>query len=293
VDQVDDPSADGRGAGDQTVEAGGPGNRAGTGGSDDVTPPTPGRPLPDLVDTSTGTGAGDAPTELSGGSGGLAPGDYTDLPFTNGDVSTTFHMYVPPDSGYGVIVYLHGDGGGGYSSNYRGRVKSVRRIAEERRLLLINVKSPYRMSDGSPSWRSGDTAKAAKLLHALIQDEIYAKYSVDQARFFITGNSGGPTFITSIFVPAYGMNYRGGAIPVCGGVAPAKDALRPTAEFLRNFKMYFYTETGDFMYRYAPKAVQRYRDAGFEVTAVHPEGSGHCDLDMYEVLTDALDTIDQ
>ena len=79
----------------------------------------------------------------------------------------------------------------------------------------------------------------------------------------------------------------GVSILLCGGGEPYFGSFFRVNRFKRNMKMYFYTESGDFLYR---QAIDTYRFYAKHIGTKNiigdfPEGQGHCALDIQTQVT--------
>lgn len=208
--------------------------------------------------------------------------------FTGGGVSSTFKVFAGSDHSKekpsGLLIYLHGDGGHDYKSYWPGIV----RLGRKHNLIPVAVLSP---NSGSAWYRNGKAH--ADFLHALIQTKLYREYNIDKSKIYFTGMSGGPQFLTGIFLPAHGNNYQGGAIPMCGGGGPIGYGSyirnwKPSQTFKENFKMFYYTGTADFLYNQAVDSSKHYKNLGVNVQTEWMPGIAHCKFNYETALTKLL-----
>jgi hypothetical protein len=203
-------------------------------------------------------------------------------------MTSKYRMAVPADAGpakaYGLLIYLHGDGAGDYREDWI--FDPLEKLGLEKNLMMVSVLSP----DGGNQWYSDGPGHAA-YVHSLIQDELYKKYNVDKRHIYLTGSSGGSQFLTGSFVPLYGVNYSGGAMPTCGGAANWEDEMKSSPEFLKNFRLFFYTQTFDSLYSQVKKAITYYKGKGLTVYSETPAGGRHCGFDTEMAVRKGLDLI--
>lgn len=218
----------------------------------------------------------------SQGSGGKT-GDFETSYTSSNGLSSKFHINVPSDSGptkaYGLLVYLHGDGGKDYSWFY----DSNQQIAAQNNLIGMTVLSP----NNGEAWYDNGSAQAL-FLDDLLQKEILAKYNIDRKRIYFAGASGGSQFLTGLFVPVYGSHYQGGSVQMCGGGTNWTEQFNSTPDFLKGFKLFFYTQTSDFLYSQVVEAIDYYSKQGMTVKKELPSGGSHCGFALDEVLPKAL-----
>jgi hypothetical protein len=228
---------------------------------------TPGGVIPGGVTPGT-----QLPPEMSGGSGGQTGSLEQRFTASNG-MASTYKAIIPTDIGpqkaYGLTIHLHGDGGGDYDWLYEDNA----RIGLEHGLLGIVVRAP----NNKCCWYEGGEANA-KFLDDLIQNEFFVKYNIDKRRVYFSGVSGGSQFLTGQFIPIYGSRYNSGAVMLCGGPDNWQDSITSTPEFVRDFKLYWYSTQGDFLLDQVQEGISYYKNLGMQVgSEIRPSGD-HCDF---------------
>jgi predicted esterase len=228
-----------------------------------ATPPvTPAAPAPD---TTQGSGGPLGPASLTSG-GGLS-----------------YLIDAPANAGpHGLLVLLHGS----TASNYTTFIGMMRKVASDYDLIPVSVLAP-----NGQGWNEGNQARAAELLHRLVQEDLFPKYDIDKARVLFSGQSSGAGFLSSNFIPAHAADYEGGAFLQCGA-APPNLAFMPSAQTRQNFRMHFEITTGDPIWpdSYAAALVS-YGNAQMQFTMDNTKPGGHCQFDQQQVILDHIDFV--
>jgi len=208
--------------------------------------------------------------------------------------SSKFKISVPADSStqkpYGMLVYLHGDGAGDYSNYW----SSLKRIAAKHNMIALSVLSPTQ-TQNKQWYREG--SQNAEFLDQLIRSKLYRSYNIDTKNVVFTGASGGPQFLTGQFLPLKGNNYIGGAIPLCGGGGPqgfgsTARSFQPNANFKNYFKMFYYTQQGDFLHDQAADSASHYKSLGVtNVQSEFPAGGSHCGFNVTAKIDEKLPSV--
>jgi predicted esterase len=182
----------------------------------------------------------------------------------------------------GLLVLLHGS----TASNYETFVPMMQDVAERYGLIPVSVLAP-----NGQGWNEGDQVRAAELLHALIQDDLYTQYDIDPSRVVFSGQSSGGGFLSSNFVPAHARDYGGGAFFQCGA-APPNIAFSPDAETRESFRLHFEITTEDPIWpdSYAA-ALRAYRAVEMSLTEDSTKPGGHCQFDQQQVILDHIDAV--
>ena len=230
--------------------------------------------------SGTETGEGDVGTiDATGGTGGKT-GDL-ELKSASG---LSFLMNAPADvhtsgKAYGVLVLLHGS----TASNYKNFVKMMAGVAQENDLIRVSVLAP-----NGQGWNEGGEVAAADALHALVQQEIMAKYNIDKKKVLFSGQSSGGGFLSTNFIPQHAKDYQGGAFLQCGAAAP-RVAFTPDAATKSSFKLHFEITTGDTIWpsSYA-NALNKYSAAGMQFSKDDTKPGGHCAFDQQQVIRDHI-----
>lgn len=194
-----------------------------------------------------------------------------------------YRINAPEGGGaHGLLVLLHGS----TASNYEAFVPMMQTVAERYALIPVSVLAP-----NGQGWNEGDQVRAAELLHALIQEDLYTEYDIDTARVVFSGQSSGGGFLSSNFVPAHAQDYTGGAFFQCGAARPNL-RFAPDAATRENFRLHFEITTEDPIWpeSYA-QALSAYRSAGMALTEDSTKPGGHCQFDQQQVILDHLDAM--
>jgi predicted esterase len=186
------------------------------------------------------------------------------------------------DGAHGLLVLLHGS----TASNYENFVPMMRTVAERYDLIPVSVLAP-----NGQGWNEGDQVRAAELLHALVQDDLYAQYDIDTSRVLFSGQSSGGGFLASNFVPAHAQDYAGGAFFQCGA-APPNIRFSPDEQTRQNFRLHFEITSEDPIWpEYYALALEAYRGAGMLLTEDSTKPGGHCQFDQQQVILDHIDVV--
>jgi predicted esterase len=194
-----------------------------------------------------------------------------------------YRINAPPGAGaHGLLVLLHGS----TASNYEAFVPMMQTVAERYDLIPVSVLAP-----NGQGWNEGDQVRAAELLHALVQEDLYTGYDIDTARVVFSGQSSGGGFLSSNFVPAHAQDYTGGAFFQCGA-APPNLRFSPDAATRQSFRLHFEITTDDPIWpeSYAA-ALAAYRSAGMALTEDSTKPGGHCQFDQQQVIVDHIDVL--
>ncbi len=180
----------------------------------------------------------------TGGSGG-AYHDARALTYSNGTVSSQYHVYADHLDGakpHGIMIHLHGDGGWEYKDQKWSFIPDYLKVAEEHDLMLVVPHTPDRSS--YTWWRRDSSGKwAADLLKNLGK-----KYNLDLNQVYWTGYSGGADAIAEQMMNSHSAGWTGGAaVIVAGGPAYGlRQPARPISESLkRNFQMHWVVGAND------------------------------------------------
>ena len=196
--------------------------------------------------------------------------------------SSEYKLMIPDNElnkgSYGLLVYLHGDEARDYYSSWI--VNQLIPIAKEYNLILVSVLAPGMVK----RWYVAPRYKA-DYLNKLITTDLVSKFDIDTNNVYFTGSSGGSQFLTGIFIAEYASNYGGGAFPTCGGANLFTGyQVKPkiTEQMKQNFKLFYYTNTGDFLYSQVVASKRTYERLGLMVQGFHAAG-GHCQFQMRDV----------
>jgi predicted esterase len=216
--------------------------------------------------------------EATNGSGGpTGPADLT----SQGGLD--YKIDAPAGSSpRGLLILLHGS----TASNYTTFIGLMRDVAKQYDLIPVSVLAP-----NGQGWNEGNQARAAELLHRLVQEDLFPRYNVDQQRVLFSGQSSGGGFLASNFIPAHAQDYKGGAFLQCGA-APPNLAFMPSAATRQNFRMHFEITTGDPIWpdSYAA-AIRAYGNAQMQFTMDNTKPGGHCQFDQEQVILDHIDFV--
>lgn len=228
---------------------------------------------------------------LTHGQGGKS-GNFEERFTCSGTYSATSYYKLRVPQGiedlepHGLLIYLHGDGGKDYTNDYI--FSPLVKIAHEHKLIAMSVLSP----NNGTAWYQGPQTNAY-FLHQLLETKIFKDYNIDTSRIYFTGSSGGSQFLTGIFVPKYVGNYGGGAFPSCGG-ADIYNFIeyKITDHMKEHFKLYYHTQTGDFLYPQVRNSIARYKSLGMQVSGEFPTTCSssrcHCEFNLAEVMIKAI-----
>ena len=211
---------------------------------------------------------------LSLGSGGQTGNFESDFEF-NGS-NSKYKIAIPEDvqtGRYGMLVYLHGDGAGDYSSFWN----STKQISSRHNMIAVHVLAPTGNENGKSWWIAGESN--ADFLNALLNEQILQRYNIDKSRVVFSGQSGGPTFMTGTWMNKYAHQFSGGAVLMCGGLLRTSTTMEASNDWRRYFKLRIETTSSDFLNPGAHGAQQRFEGYGMDVQlTTHGDGS-HCRFD--------------
>jgi predicted esterase len=225
-----------------------------------------------------GDGGGDSTPPPSNNTNGTGGQTGSGEGKSNGGLS--FLYDVPSDNAanskaHGLLVLLHGSS----ASNYTRMVGMMQQVANLHGLIRVSVLAP-----NGRGWNEGGESNAADSLHALVQDEFFAKYNVDKSKIFFSGQSSGAGFLASHFVAMHAKDYTGGAFMQCGANAP-RVQFAPDEATKKNFKLHFEITTGDSIWPQAyVQGTQAYSQAGMNVTKDNTKSGGHCQFDQQAII---------
>ena len=235
------------------------------------------------------------PTQGKGGKTGSFEASFS----STGSYATSSKYKVNvPDSynentPHGLMIYLHGDNAGDYTNPWI--FNQLLPVSKERKLITVSVLSP----DGGRQWYSKPRVHA-EFLHQLIENELFKKYNIDPNHIYFTGSSGGSQFLTGIFVAEFTSNYGGGAFPTCGGddIYNGFGVQKNITDSMKqDFKLFFYTQTQDFLYSQVTQAKSTYSSLGLKVSGEYPtfcNGTNrcHCEFKMSDAVEKAFKFFD-
>jgi hypothetical protein len=216
--------------------------------------------------------------EESKGTGGATGAIEYSFTASNGKAAN-YKAVIPADIGanksYGMLVYLHGDGGADYTWLWN----TIVTVAQKNHLIPVAVMSPTANENG-PSWW-WDADNNAVFLDEVLNSQLLARYNIKQSQVIFSGASGGPTFMNGPWLRHFASNYRGGAVLFCSGLVTTAYSFVGSEDFKRNFLMYYYSGTEDFLLTGAYQAIAYYQSNGMTVRADFPAGEGHCTYSAY------------
>ncbi len=234
-------------------------------------------------------------SHLTHGSGGREGSFEARFTSSGSYIATSYYKMRVPEGihtkePHGLLVYLHGDGGNDYTNDWI--FAPIAKLAHAHNLIAMSVLSP----NNGTAWYQGPQTNAY-FLHKLLEDKVFHDYNIDTTRIYFTGSSGGSQFLTGIFVPKYATNYGGGAFPSCGGADIYNFIDYQISDYMKeHFKIYYYTQTGDFLYPQVVKSKERYTSLGMKVGGEFPRtcrsSRCHCEFNLSEVMVKALDFFD-
>lgn len=208
------------------------------------------------------------------------------------NLKVSWGAYQPSKKNSGMLVYFHGDGGGG---GYLNSLKSLKKVADDYGLHAVAVKAPV-----SHSWQGPiDTNNQkhpypnAQAFDEFLFDYI-SRYSVDRNKVFFSGVSGGAMYISGHYIPKYGRNIKGGMILLCGGATSAEYIDQKNAAFYnskgfsKGFSVYQYISKDDHLFMYAEDAKKDYSALGHPYKTVWPASGGHCGFPIFKTMKEGL-----
>lgn len=210
--------------------------------------------------------------------------DYQDK---NGLISQV-HIYAKMNitMSTGVMIYFHGDNANDFNNGQKSsRLNKLVRVAKKYNLLPIAIKTPANdLTWWSNGWQN------SQYVNNFIKDNLFENYPINKKRILLVGYSGGSEFITENFIWRYGQNLflGGGCILFAGGSQPEEYYNNYNLNFLKSFKMHYFSGTNDFMHDKVIKGVKYFIKKGFAVTYEYPEGEDHFDLPFSIVVEERL-----
>ncbi len=190
------------------------------------------------------TPARSSAVNATGGSGG-AYQDARALTYSNGTVSSQYHVYADHLDGaepHGIMIHLHGDGGWEYKDQKWSFIPDYLKLAEEHNLMLVVPHTPDRSSN--TWWKRDSSGKwAADLLK-----DLGKKYNLDLNQVYWTGYSGGADTVAEHMMNSHSAGWTGGAAVIVagGGIYGQSQPLRPISPALqKNFSMHWVVGADD------------------------------------------------
>ena len=235
----------------------------------------------------------------SGGSGGLAPGTYSDTTLFGQPVIIIVSENYDPSTPTLLAFYLHGDGGGYQFYSQDGR--PLNQLIRNNGWIYVAPQATE-LSDGYFPWYSDGVSTSssgnvgieanAQFFENLLED-MFAKYNICKNILLGHSASGGSWFYDAYFVPTRGDKYPAFMNLACGSSGINAEGFWPFAPFyanLNNFKddaaiqnrtqLHYTIGDQDFLYDEAIEAVPHYQSLGFDVTTDYLAGVGHCAFDL-------------
>ncbi|MBB5749528.1 S-layer homology domain-containing protein [Micrococcus sp. TA1] len=180
----------------------------------------------------------------TGGSGGTYR-DAQAIPYSNGTVTSAYHLYADHLNGarpHGIMIHLHGDGGWEYNDQKWSSIPEYLKLAEQHGMMLVVPRTPDQAS--KTWWRNASSSQwAADLLK-----DLGRKYNLDLNQVYWTGYSGGADTVARHMVNTHSAGWTGGAAVIVagGGIYGQKAPRQPiSATLKKNFEMHWVVGADD------------------------------------------------
>ncbi|MEV6964855.1 hypothetical protein AB0M47_07025 [Hamadaea sp. NPDC051192] len=177
---------------------------------------TPTAPVSPATTTSSAAPTARVPATPSGGSGGPRT-DRTNLSYSNGGITSSYHLYAAGlnwTKPVGLLVYADGSGEYGLknpSSTYLlAGTNGMIAVAKRQNMVLLTPLAPGTgCPDGDGTcWyetSSGYTPTQKTAWSHNLVEYVKSRYNIDTARVALGGYSSGAQWLTEYFAPAYGV----------------------------------------------------------------------------------------
>lgn len=234
----------------------------------------------------------------SNGSGGLAPGTYSDTTIAGQPAVVIVSENYDPSTPTVLTFYLHGDGGGYTFFSQDGR--PLNQLVRNNGWIFVSPQSfTDAESDVTRWWGGGVSGNPAgnasieangQLLEDVFE-EMFSKYNLCRNILLGHSASGGSWFYDGYFIPTRGDRYPAFMNIGCGssGIDDGWSGF-PFYDNLNTFKdngaiqnrtqLHYTIGDEDFLFSRAEDAVPHYQGLGFDVTTDFMPGVAHCDFDL-------------
>ncbi|MEM9775996.1 MAG: hypothetical protein AAF902_15575 [Chloroflexota bacterium] len=234
----------------------------------------------------------------SGGSGGLAPGTYSDTTLFGQPVIIIVSENYDPSTPTLLTFYLHGDGGGYDFYSQDGR--PLNQVVRDNGWIYVAPQSYLDTESGRNRWWAAGISGSeagnagieanAQLLEDIFE-EMFAKYNICQDILLGHSASGGSWFYDAYFVPTRGDEYPAFMNLGCGssGISSSwtgfpfysnLNTFKDNAAIQNRTQLHYTIGDQDFLFAGAERAVPHYRDLGFDVTTDFLADVEHCAFDL-------------
>ena len=234
----------------------------------------------------------------SNGSGGLAPGTYSDTTIAGQPAVVIVSENYDPSEPTVLTFYLHGDGGGYTFYSQDGR--PLNDLVRNNGWIFVSPQSFTDAGSGTTRWWgagvSGNAAgnagieANAQLLEDVFE-EMFAKYNLCRNVLMGHSASGGSWFYDGYFVPSRGDRYPAFMNIGCGSSGIDSGwSFFPFYDNLNSFKddngiqnrtqLHYTIGDQDFLFDEAEDAVPHYQGLGFDVTTDFLTDVTHCAFDL-------------
>lgn len=234
----------------------------------------------------------------SNGSGGLAPGTYSDTTIAGQPaVVVVSENYDPAKPTY-LAFYLHGDGGGYTFYSQDGR--PLNDLVRDNGWIFVSPQSFEDADSGVTRWwGSGVSSNSAgnagieanaQLLEDVFE-EMFSKYNLCRNVLLGHSASGGSWFYDGYFILTRGDRYPAFMNIACGSSGISNSwsgfpfysnllTFNENAAIQNRTQMHYTIGDQDFLFDPAERAIPHYQGRGFNVTTDILPGVGHCDFDL-------------
>ncbi|MEM8862220.1 MAG: hypothetical protein AAGD96_28195 [Chloroflexota bacterium] len=244
----------------------------------------------------------------SGGSGGLAPGTYSDTTLFGQPVIIIVSENYDPSTPTLLAFYLHGDGGSYQFYSQDGR--PLNQLIRDNGWIYVAPQATE-LSDGYFPWYSsgisGNEAgnvgiEANAQFFENVLEDMFAKYNLCQDILLGHSASGGSWFYDAYFIPTRGDEYPAFMNLACGSSGINSgwtgfpfysnlNTFKDDAQIQGRTQLHYTIGDADFLFDEAERAVPHYQDLGFDVTTDFMSGVEHCKFDLSAKTIDYWTTV--
>ncbi len=238
----------------------------------------------------SGTGTDDGVAESDGGDDGPPPppGLPCDQPFEYAGrqgcqsvvdgLTVKFFPLDEPAAPQRLVIFLHGDGGGGFTNNW-GFDPQLLDWADPQGFLVMGIRSPTGY-DGDPDPAFGAAQPEHAAMVATTLETFVQAYDVVQERALYYGFSGGAWFTTSSLIPVLGHRVPGIFVANCGGSGVSfgwEWSASESPDIVALNSLYLNYGDQDFLAPYSADSYAEYTALGFVTDQLVHRGATHCD----------------
>ncbi len=224
--------------------------------------------------------------EPSGGSGGLSAGTSTVTTIEGLNVDILVGDGYDPSEPTYLGFFLHGDGGVYTRFFGKGKNDPLVKFVNDNNWVAISPQAPLGTDGQNIWWNEDNWAVGVNYVDKFtdLLDTMFDDYNLCRNIIFGSGGSGGPEFMTRLFVPQKGAEYPTHTVLGCGGgQGEGKSAIRDSvvalgqnSDAINRSTMAFVYGTEDYLYNSVLGGSGLYQYGGFHVIDNLMVDAGHC-----------------